>query len=630
VGRYEKYEASFTISRTFPAMPDFAYPDKYEQARQAMLPYYYYDPKDTPAKDPSRKSPYGVDGISIDAHLTSPSGKKIILPAFYFQIFVRKNRAGSEVMLPTSSYRWKIRFAPEETGTYTYAIQIQDKFGKWKSRFYSFKSMPSDSNGFVRVSPRDNRFLELDSGTSFIPISAGAQWWSGNGRSYDYETTFKQFNQHKINFVRIWDQNDGFALTVEGHYDAYQFPDDFRPTDNDEKYADPKYAVDNLAKGTQMNQRGNYEEDRIIEAAEQNGIYIQLASHGDAYWIWDASIYPHPDGTDSDASDWRHINYWKRNFRYRVARWGYSTAILAWEHWNELGHMPPGSDWYSFYQTYAQYQHETDPYRHLRTTSQNSQAYSPGLWSSPAMDVVNYHDYLDNRYDGWAFEGDSASMIYLFAQCLRNHASVDCGLGLGDGSIWSGPDKPILWTEWDYSPGAGFNPAADHNAMWAGLFSPIGMVPTDWYLDEKTYRAAKLDQLNIAADYFSTIDYAGENFSYASTTDVRNQAISTKSIASTNSDIRALVMRNSLQDKAFLWLQNKNYTVKGSANPSPITGSITIPQLKNGSYRLEYWDTSTGAITTSSISITNNTLRVPISNLSKSIAIKALHRSTLP
>ena len=405
-------------------MPDFAYPDQYEQARQAMLPYYFYDPTDTPAKDPNRKSPYGVDGISIDALITSPSGRKIILPAFYYQDFVRSISGGVERMTPTrcatvgKSVSLQMKLAP-----YTYTIRIQDRSGVWTSQPYSFKSTPSNSEGFVRVSPRDNRFLEFDSGVSFIPISAGAQWWSGDGRSFDYETTFRQFNQHNINFVRIWDQNDGFALTVEGHFDAYQFPDDFRPTDNAEKYADPKYAVENLAKGTQMNQRGNYEEDRIIEAAEQNGIYVQLASHGDAYWIWDASVYEVPDGTGSSAGDWRHINYWKRNFRYRVARWGYSTAVLAWEHWNELGHVQPGSDWYSFYQTYAGYQHETDPYHHLRTTSQNSQAYSPGFWSSPAMDVVNYHDYLDERYQGWVFDGDSAAMVYRFAQCLRNHAS---------------------------------------------------------------------------------------------------------------------------------------------------------------------------------------------------------------
>jgi hypothetical protein len=113
-------------------MPDFAYPDKYEQARQAMLPYYFYDPTDTPAKDPNRKSPYGVDGISIDAHITSPSGKKIILPAFYYQDFVRTNGGGPEAIKPSNSSCWKIRFAPEKLGLHI-RHSIQDKSGTWTS-----------------------------------------------------------------------------------------------------------------------------------------------------------------------------------------------------------------------------------------------------------------------------------------------------------------------------------------------------------------------------------------------------------------------------------------------------------------------------------------------------------------
>ena len=146
----------------------------------------------------------------------------------------------------------------------------------------------------------------------------------------------------------------------------------------------------------------------------------------------------------------------------------------------------------------------------------------------------------------------------------------------------------------------------------------------------KAYKSAKLDQLKIAADYFSTIDYAGEKFSYASTSDVSIQAIPSETIESTNPAIRALVMRNSAQNKAFLWSQNKNYTEKGSANPAPVSGSVAITRMKNGRYRLEFWDTSTGAVTVSSVSVTDNTLRIPISNLSKSVAVKALHTSTLP
>ncbi len=63
VSRYKKFEADFKISKT------------YEPG--SMLPYYFYDATDTPASDPGRLSPaiYGVDGITVDAIVKSPSGK---------------------------------------------------------------------------------------------------------------------------------------------------------------------------------------------------------------------------------------------------------------------------------------------------------------------------------------------------------------------------------------------------------------------------------------------------------------------------------------------------------------------------------------------------------------------------
>src|SRR5207237_644642 len=61
VGRYLKFEATFQISTAFPA--------------NSMLPYYNYDPTDA----------QGVNGISIDGHFVSPSGKQMVVPSFYYQ-----------------------------------------------------------------------------------------------------------------------------------------------------------------------------------------------------------------------------------------------------------------------------------------------------------------------------------------------------------------------------------------------------------------------------------------------------------------------------------------------------------------------------------------------------------------
>lgn len=596
VGQYQKYESTFQISRSF--------------STDSFLPYYYYDPNDTPANDPNRNAPYGVEGITIDAHITSPSGEQITLPAFYHQQY---NRTGNASYSPTNNFSWKIRFAPEEIGTYTYYISIQDKNGTSRypqSGTISFTSVASTSKGFVRTSPRDSRFLEYSNGTSFIPIGSGHQWWRCCGiRVSDYEQTFNEFGAHGINFVRIWDQNDGYALTVESRYDAYSWPDDYNPEDNG-------VNIGALRKGTQMNQRGNFEEDLILEAAEQNGVKIVLSSHEDIYWTW------HTNGEDYNNPFYR--DYWKRNYRYRIARWGYSTSVLAWERWNEHGHIPAGSQAYSFYQDFSTYVDSIDPYDHLFTTSQGSQAYSPALYSLPNIDYVSYHDYLmSSRYSS-DLEGDTTNFLYRAAQCLRSPGQSGCFFG--DGSGWSGPQKPIFWGEFDSGttqwnqPNP--NPLVQHNGLWAGLFSNAGSSPLDWYWESQNYLAQKYDDALIASNFFADIDYAGLQFDHQSTSDVR---INNNTLSASHAKMRVLALKAANNMEAYAWVQHKDHRWKGSLNPSAISGSFTLNSMQNGTYNLEYWNTTTGGKNTSTVTATNNQLVIPVNNLSTDIALKIRH-----
>jgi len=597
VGRYQKYEATFTISRTFPGLP----PSDNPTDTAGFMPYYPYD--------------QAAEGITINAHITAPSGRQIIQPAFYYQKYTGTGRN----LTPANEFSWKIRFAPEETGNYTYYITILDKNGSSQypaSATLSFTSVASSSKGFVRISKRDPRFMEFDNGESFIPIGSGHQWWRDADRADDYVTTFSTFGANGINLVRIWDQSDGFKLTTEGHFDAYAYPNDYKPTDTGQ--------INTIKLGTQMNQRGNYEEDRIIEAAEKNGVYLQLCSHGDAYWIWDGSVYSPPDGANLSFTDPKHVNYWKRNFRYRVARWGYSTSVLAWEVWNEHGHIPINSDEYNFYQTYGSYQQQTDPYKHLRTTSQGSQAWSPGLWGSAAMDLANYHDYMMSSRYGTGLYNDEVNFVYNFAQCLRaaNSASVS-GCHMGDGSSWLG-NKPVIWGELDTGTTVwnepNPQPRADHNVIWAGLFSPIGTVSLDWYWESKNYLPQKYAWAKIASDFFKGIDYAGEKFTYLSTSDVR---VTSELINAAG--VRVLAMRNSSGNKAYAWVHNRNYIWGNgtSETVSAVSGNFTIGGMAAGNYAVEFWNTHNGTKTSGgTVTASSGNVTINVSNVVNDVAVK--------
>jgi outer membrane protein assembly factor BamB len=599
VPRYHKFELSFDLSRAYPN------------------PYYYYDPEDTPESDPDRQSPYGADGVSIDAHFVSPSDGVQTVPAFWYQDYDRWRESERERMSEADDPMWKVRFTPSEVGLYRYYLTIHDKQGQARypnQGYLTFESAPSGSSGFIRGNAEDRRFLAYDDGTPYIGISEGLQYWSAGGglhlKSYFYEDRFDLFSQHGINLTRIWTQCDGddgcWALCLEG----------------------------NEPSGTWMDQENAYRFDRIVEAAEHNGIALLVSSVGNVNGAWDVT----------DWTDPRYLDYWKRNFRYRVARYGYSTSILAWETWNEHGHIEVGGHIYDFYQAYGPYQEQTDPYHHLRTTGQGSQVWDPATWSSPAFDMATYHDYaMPSRYPP-DLVNDVTNFVHRFSQCLRNedldYSLGSCGLNLRSGTTWVGGPRPWVWAEfgigtdvWNEPNPAGNSGEggrrATHNRLWAGLFSPLGTAPIEWYWyyqdNDAEWYQQKLDETRIAREFFD-IDYTGVTFLASDDVNVPNYVGET--ISTSTADLRVLAIRPAGGQGAYAWVQNRDHTwVNADTTPGPVSGSFVLPGISPGQYRVERWNTMTGEVTVDPGTIAPDAqgdLTVQIQNLRRDQAIKIL------
>lgn len=762
VGRYQKIEFEFDLSKVY-ANPD-----------------YFYDPDDLPTANPASMTWFGADGVTVDLHVTAPSGATLVIPAFFRHDYLRlrDSSLNMEVLGRRARGRWLARFAPSETGTWQYYLTAQDAEGSGRfpaSGSQSFSVTASASRGFVRASTTDSRFLVYDNGTSFVPIGAGRQWWNSNTlRSYDYEEAFATFRTNGVNLTRIWDQVD-FAFSVEGTsqplwvaqgttYGAAQgvevntanvlsglrsarpangqgwsqrlaiaeptrphklvvwvrtaslsggqaqvnvrastsfnsgtvlgqipgvsgttpwtsysvtftpntsivsinllqsgssgtmYVDDvsFGPVDGggnveynivsdgdferhffkDNPGNDPN-ANPALPRpiGTFMNPWAGYQMDKIVESAEANGIAIQACSCSGPWFTWPMNIAQSVDA--NWAQPWV-LRSWKRNFRYRVARWGYSTAILGWELFNEMGHVPPGSNIYAFLQSFGAFQKTTDPYDHLRTNSQNSGAYSPGMWSSSAMDISNTHWYLDGHSS--SMDGDESLTIMRFAWCLtdtRGPSSPYCtGLGLGDGSSWSGPPKPWIWGEL----GVGLDGTEGntgeagsrflHNIAWAGLFSPMGTTPLEWwwYQEDAAATTAKLAARRAASLFFTGVDYAGGHFTYLATPGDVPPGYSGETVATSDSRARAYVMRRADRAAAYVWVQHKdNVWSRAGTNPVSISPTITVSNLLSTAYRVEIWNTRTGAmVSQQSVTPSGGSLAIQVSGLTNDVAIKVM------
>jgi len=385
--------------------------------------------------------------------------------------------------------------------------------------------------------------------------------------------------------------------------------------------------------GTFMNPWASYEMDKIVESAQTNGVKIQACTCSGPWFTW--PVNPGDMSQTDFAQPWT-LNSYKRNLRQHVARWGYSPAILGWELHNEWGHInSSGSpNQYNMIVAINAYLAATDPYGHLRTTSQNSQAYSPQLWSSSGMDAANYHWYLDGHIP--SLDVDEALTVSRFAWCLtdtRGATSPYCsGLGLGDGSSWTGLAKPWVWGEIGIGVDGTQGNTGEagsrflHNIVWAGLFTPAGTTPFEWwwYQEDATATNAKLASRRAAAAFFAGVDYAGGRFTFLMTSGDGPPGYAGETLTSSNAQARVYGMRRTDRTAAYLWVQHRAYTwAQAATTPPTIAPTVTVGNLLASAYRVEIWDTNTGTVLSQSqLTPASGSLAIPITGLTKDVAVK--------
>jgi hypothetical protein len=148
--------------------------------------------------------------------------------------------------------------------------------------------------------------------------------------------------------------------------------------------------------------------DQIVAAAQRRGIYLQLC-------LITRDLYMNALKDEQSKEYQQAIDDAKNLLRYAVARYGYSTAVVSWEYFNE---QDPGLPTNRFYRELGQYLQRIDIYHHLRSTS--TWHPSPRDWRHPQLDVADTHFYLrpvpDRKY------ADEVEAVLGNAAELRRHA----------------------------------------------------------------------------------------------------------------------------------------------------------------------------------------------------------------
>ncbi|MEL6670618.1 MAG: T9SS type A sorting domain-containing protein [Bacteroidota bacterium] len=394
-------------------------------------------------------NPYDYDQIWIKATLSGPGGQSVPVDGFFLEKFIL-NSNGS--LVPDGN-GFQIRFAPWEVGTWTLSFSATDSLGETvHPTSYQFQCVAPTkevNKGFVRTNTTN--YLQFDNGDPYILVGENMAWQNGNAFS-DYSDWLGKLSANGGNFFRLWHAHWGLGVEWKNGWNGFKGLRKYKPLNN-------RY------------------QDWLYDFCAEKGIYIMLAlqHHGPVSTQvnpnWNDSPYNTANGgpcsqtweffTNADA-----IAHTQNRYRYIVARWGYSRAIMSWELFNEV-------EWTDNYSTHknkvitwhedmATFLKSIDPYQHIVTTSFAHDYNEPLVWTNPDMDITQTHFYINTDH-------------------------IERALVAGVRNYLLDYDKPTLTGEFGLGGSAAL--AADdpdgihfHNAMWGALFGGgMGTAMTWWW-----------------------------------------------------------------------------------------------------------------------------------------------------
>jgi len=302
--------------------------------------------------------------------------------------------------------------------------------------------------------------------------------------------------------------------------------------------------------------------DKVVEAAEQNGIYLMLCLITRDLYMKSLSDERSPEYQQAIADAQKFM-------RYAVARWGYSTNVAAWEYFNEID---PGLPTDRFYFEVGKYLENIDIYHHLRTTS----TWHPSARDCrlDSLDIGQLHHYM--RPETKEEFKDEVAVVLDKAKFLRTNA----------------PNKPALigefgladakWGLSDYmkrdNEGVHF-----HRSLWASAFAGPSGTAMLWWWDQ-------LDKQDAYGHYRPLSTFLA---------DVSFVGLRMLEAAADNDKVRLSGYQGN--NCAYIWLSSAEATwwnlLVERKQPKVIDGAkMEIKGLQTGNYNIEWWDTYEGKI----------------------------------
>lgn len=364
-----------------------------------------------------RGNPFDFTENDVQVSLQAPDGRRLRVPAFY-----------------DGEQTWRARWAPDMPGRYVVAgVTVNNAPAEpIKLDRREIEVSGPVGPGFVKVDAGTGSF-RCEDGSPYFPIGLNVAWG-------DVPAALEKLGKSGGNWSRVW----------MCHWSG----------------ANLDWVMNRKLKDGELDLTVARWWDKVVDAAEKSGVRIQvvLQHHGQFSTRVNPNWAEHPwnkanggwlSTPDEFFSNPKALARTRAKYRYIVARWGASPAIMAWELFNEVQFTDAIShrnhrEVQAWHRDMARFLRQHDPYKRPVTSSSDL----------TLTDVFDDMDYLQPH----AYASDLVSVV----------TSVDVGKSR----------KPVFFGE--IGPDGG--PPQDdarylHQALWSSVVSPLAGAAQFWYWD---------------------------------------------------------------------------------------------------------------------------------------------------
>jgi len=368
-------------------------------------------------------NPFDQREVRLEARFTAPDGSSLVIPGFW---------DGEEA--------WKLRFTPTSHGRWGYEVTVTDHRGV-SEPFLGFVSVePSDHPGFIRVGDQ----VDPEYSPRYFAYEDGTPWYGRGHADLDMSLGGADPGREGLGkFTEMAETGENYEMwwPMWGNNFIQSSYDDYAPA--------------------QMNII-----DFVVRDAEEKGIalvytiwnhqFLRTPSHEwpDERWSFNGfSELTDIEGFFENPEAWA----WQENYyRYVIARWSYSPAILMWQTVTEINGTESYGQTDTWHEMVNDYFVENDPYGHSTTATK-----------SGAEDWPRGHAVMD------------APQVHLYHLFGENPIADGAHFAEWTSLMWEREEKPNWIGEYGNRVQRLY-PEFMHNANWTSLATGAAMTPTEW------------------------------------------------------------------------------------------------------------------------------------------------------